>query len=414
MRWHLEINAEKNIVILLGSGASIDYFPGTAELTQSLLSWEKYREPPSNEKKFNKWLDQLGEKAGQGRGYFKALVEELGLKEGDYNFENLIYISNELDNSLWSRLTSKSYLKNAFLKNSSHYPYNSYISFQAKNYILNSISPKKNTTAPEQSQFVKFLNVLNNKSVNVKIFSLNYDTLPLYSCINFDTGFESYHEHYGLFSSEALLRHTPNLFCQLHGSIDFGFGEYFDPLRGEPRSVFARYYNKPHLAAASREELTFLPVGNEDGTIRSTNNFIITGLRKSDEILNSPYLQFYFKFYQELIASENWLYIGYGESDEHINSLVRAAASFHHGKIYNKSRLQIAKICKGRQKSRGILYFPCALTHMETAWQCRYRGIEGVALGENHLGDKGFLSFKGIDSTLEHHATDLMAFFGFS
>jgi hypothetical protein len=56
---------------------------------------------------------------------------------------------------------------------------------------------------------------------------------------------------------------------------------------------------------------------------------MITGLRKSEELVYEPFASYYHHFRTTAFDSTRWLLIGYGAKDMHINQVLKVALSFH-------------------------------------------------------------------------------------
>ena len=99
--------------------------------------------------------------------------------------------------------------------------------------------------------------------------------------------------------------------CQLHGSVLFR-------LKRSEETAIVRY---PNARAAARQRW----VDNadrysyQDGH-KSGLSPIITGLRKTDAILNEPFATYSHRLRTEAASCDRWLIIGYGGGDPHIQS----------------------------------------------------------------------------------------------
>lgn len=214
-----------SISFILGAGASAGYFPSTPNLTKHIIE--------------NVETSRLN--ASTQRHYFKDLNDACSLEGRKLNFEELVYLSSILheiadansfqipklnfNGSLLQLVTS---IRKEFIGFNDRLE-NGWAYQSACLEVLthmNKINNQKKTTL-ESAPLNKFLRLIKDGSGYCHIFSLNYDTLPLYSGIDFETGFEVELENDpASFAPENLMfKLTTDYFCQLHGSINFACRE---------------------------------------------------------------------------------------------------------------------------------------------------------------------------------------------
>jgi hypothetical protein len=224
----------KQVAIVLGSGASIDHIPGTAAITAALKQWTKYYVP--NQPKLDV-MAALDATAYDGSGtqptYFEALYNALAPHFQDpatfLHFERLIHVAQSLDRHTSGFLNDKNdYLMSGpgplapignlvpGFDNRIH----SVIASAATKFILDHIAGiERGKTDLDADPLNKFVADL-SKHAYIRLFSLNYDTVPVHSGVAFETGF--FRETGDIAESfyPARLRHAfrSHVFCQLHGS----------------------------------------------------------------------------------------------------------------------------------------------------------------------------------------------------
>ena len=231
----------KQVVVFLGSGASVKHIQSTSEVTKSLKNWTKYYMPRSSySSKPMEALDFDGN-SGQIR-YFEKLYNDLSVHFSNpssfLHFERLIHIAQSLD--YHTRSVAKG--DNDFLKVGSgpltaidsayvglDNQIHNFVASQATNFILDQISIRETDKAKEldlrNDSLNSFLRGVSDRAY-VRLFTLNYDTLPLHSGISFATGYkktDSRSRAESFFPNEILHSYRQHLFCQLHGSCLFGY-----------------------------------------------------------------------------------------------------------------------------------------------------------------------------------------------
>ena len=423
--------------MIIGSGASINYFPGTAQITEELKKWDVYLEPPLDNPKnwlIAKTLDS------KGLPYYKAVFEAVKSyyenPKAYLNFERLIHISLQLDSITKSEKAVDEFrpLLKPFIKFKDEFqkfdqPHiNSMIADDASTYILNWLSKKYTPNLFDQlrnSCFNRFLKRLSGLNYGIHLFSLNYDTQPLYSDLAFETGFRSVPgSKFQIFSPlEFLEGNYKHLYCQIHGSTLFGYS--LTPLEGAPPGKLVRY-NEVGDAIDSRNAIRKSKRSKQDG-FPSTSDCMITGLRKADDILSEPYASYLYQLFQELISTNNWVLIGYGGRDPHINECLRRARhvwkqrakklkilwigyasdnAFKYGEIGLRVWLPISEECY--ENMVATLPEDCIDQIREEAKNIPIKRDE-VQLIKTKSCD-ALISFRGTEETLKSHTNQIIEF----
>jgi len=324
------------VLFLLGAGASDGYIPTTNELTELLIN---NSEIEIKDVDFIQDLD--GYHSATGVSYFKKLSELVLKHKGvNYSFEELIYIAGLLDavsNKPFN--INRFYLKGlvALAKDFAVYDtnlQNAWATQSAYYYIMDKIYEGITRYKPEQikkSGICYLLTSLIENGYNLHVYSLNYDSLPTFSGIDFNTGFNKTEEQnkfiFRRFSpSEIMLKNKfTNLFCQLHGSLLFGkisfkktskeeivmFNDLGSSFAYRKAGSQANNYCSPYKEAQDGYNIPTIP--------------IITSLRKADDILFEPFGTYMQSFFASLLYTPIWVVVGYGGNDYHINSYISRA-----------------------------------------------------------------------------------------
>lgn len=325
------------LFVLLGAGASLPYFPGTGEITSELLKWNLFREPPlTGADQTSVWTQIMGKHA-TGRPYYEALYEYAkdSFNEPDkhLHFERLVQIALQLETyTLFEKSVDefRPLLRPfvGFRDNVRHFDIpsmNSIIASDSCVQILDLLSDRYNLQLEDRLKKCSlnaFLNEFNKKNIASRLFSLNYDTLPLFSLLDFETGFEQKQDsNFEIFSPQKIIDwQGDHLYCQLHGSTLFGYPS--SDHQESPPGLIARY-SDVQTAKKNRTMKTGKPQ-RQDGSPAATN-LMITGLRKADDILTEPYASYFHKMFNEMISADAWLIVGYGGGDTHVNHCIKRA-----------------------------------------------------------------------------------------
>jgi hypothetical protein len=326
------------LFVLLGAGASIPYFPGTGQITTELRKWDTYREPPLTGADSSRvWLEIMDKKS-TARPYYEALFQfaKVGFSEPDkhLHFERLVQIALQLETFTMTEKAVDEYRPLlgpfvGFRENVGHFDLpamNSIIASDSCVHILDLIADRHNPTFEDELRNCSlngFLNDLIGKKIRSRLFSLNYDTLPLYSSLNFETGFEQRDSGaFEVFSPRRLFDwEGEHLYCQLHGSTLFGYPSKDRDHESLP-GLIARY---PDVQTARKNRAMKTGKGHRQDGSPAATNLMITGLRKADDILSEPYASYFHRLFNEMISADAWLIVGYGGGDTHVNHCIKRA-----------------------------------------------------------------------------------------
>lgn len=166
--------------------------------------------------------------------------------------------------------------------------------------------------------FNNFLSSCSDKSV-IRAYTLNYDRIiNKLSDVTFFEGFELNNENELKFNREKVLTDfQTNSIYSLHGNI------YYN--QDWPRNVKIADNPIYNYGDNSSDD-------NDQESRKLINSNIITGLNKSSRILQNPYSQFYYTFYNDCMKAEIIFIVGYSFTDIHINKAIIE------GSIINKNQ----------------------------------------------------------------------------
>jgi len=152
------------------------------------------------------------------------------------------------------------------------------------------------------------------KLTELRAFSLNYDDIPYQSSVNFYDGWKG-----GQFRPGYPWPLDLHTLCQLHGSVLWG---------NHPASPF-ELHKFDSRAEASTHRKSRGGMQHFMDNHEAANAPMITGLRKADRIMARPYGAYFHIFRDELLRCPDWLIVGYGFRDPHVNqALLQARANW--------------------------------------------------------------------------------------
>jgi hypothetical protein len=326
------------LFVLLGAGASIPYFPGTGQITTELRKWDMFREPPLTGADQGSVWTTIMDKTSAARPYYEALFQfaKVGFNNPDVHlhFERLVQIALQLETFTVIEKAVDEFRPLllpfvGFRENVAHFDLSAMNSIIASNsciHILDLIADRHTPALEDRLRNCSlngFLNDLVGKEIHSRLFSLNYDTMPLYSSLSFETGFEKPDgANFEVFSPRRFFDwEGEHLYCQLHGSTLFGY-----PSKGHehesPPGLIARYNDT--MTARKNRSMSTGKGHRQDGSPAATN-LMITGLRKADDILSEPYASYFHRMFNEMISADAWLIVGYGGGDTHVNYCIKRA-----------------------------------------------------------------------------------------
>lgn len=327
----------KQVVVLLGAGASAGRINGTAQVTQALKSWTKFYVPSSAQLGFQQLMNDIEHDPLRNppqtryfEGLYNALSNHYTNAQEFLHFERLIHVAQTLDQYTSEiKNSGNDYLKvgagplleftaahNVF-DNKTH----GNIAAQATAYILGHLANQQALdTTLANMPLNQFLHGLSKKSY-IRLHSLNYDTIPLNSGIDFKTGYVKYPssiDEESFSPNDLRFSFRSHIFCQLHGSIQFGYAS-----EETSRGLIVRF-SDIQKAISSRSSTAVSNHYAQDG-IEGLSQLMITGLRKADAILHDPFASYFSRLSDDLLNCDAILIVGYGGHDKHVNEIFQRA-----------------------------------------------------------------------------------------
>ncbi|MFL3663008.1 MAG: SIR2 family protein [Flavobacteriales bacterium] len=167
-----------------------------------------------------------------------------------------------------------------------------------------------------------------NNNFKLDIATLNYDTCIEQSISNLEDGFEPTEHNFERFNPRKLKLSTRSKIYHLHGCIQYGYGR--TPNTNEYTLVddFQDVYKFKTYKDASPTwfgRSTNVSQSSEGATIGP----IITGLKKTDKVINFPYSSYYSALHDAIITNNSLLVVGYSFGDLHFNRLLERVVGVH-------------------------------------------------------------------------------------
>lgn len=296
----------------------------TASLTNSLRQWDGFRVPPVPRALGQPFSELLPDLAGHDPRVplFEALhgiCSSVWQTPSKVNFEHLVHAAELLATVMPLPQNPKvadafRFLPAPFLRTEAGADHwnipgeNYWTAAQAACFeILNWVDDACAKASTPDHPLARGLTRL-ARTHDLKIFSLNYDDIPEASGLSFYTGFSAG----GRFEPRYPWPARGHTFCQLHGSVRFAAS-----LDG-----VGRYSSRSHARTARRSKSsgTILQDGH-----RADAAPMITGLRKADKTLPRPFGTYMHVFREHLLQCHQWLVVGYGFGDDHVNQALLQA-----------------------------------------------------------------------------------------
>lgn len=169
---------------------------------------------------------------------------------------------------------------------------------------------------------------------DLDIATLNYDNFfeQIFDNNDITDGYSNNTQSPSSFSTFTLGTAKKHKLLHLHGSILFG--------KLHPRHRNLLQIDNPFHSLLKFDSYEAATEGWEvdagenyaQSGEQAANGPIITGLRKPDKLLISPYIDYSHQFFDSLSKNKNLLIIGYGFGDFHINALLNRMRAWHGNK----------------------------------------------------------------------------------
>jgi len=334
------MDLKPDLLVLLGTGATMPHIPGVAKTTELLRALEiskKYSgEPPE------RIFDRIAIDCA-------AKLAALPLQDGEAHqvphFEDLLGIAEYFSNAFAKRTLTDLFQQNSLGNLSEAYLQGCYA-------VLRWISEACDVAEREPLPIVRGLEEL-AEHFRLWVFSLNYDDVPEHSKkIKFFTGYETRHGDgpvdgdsrffaTQLYDGTNQYRHdNVHLHLQLHGSVLFGPDS-------RQQGVLPRFPDRGSARATWDKKLTYQQIS---GGKRIPRLPMVTGYGKANSTLGEPFGTYMGLLRRVAMLTPAWLVVGYGGSDPHVNACLKSAMlqsvevrhlnGFHHAVVVDYLKLK--------------------------------------------------------------------------
>ncbi len=278
--------------------------------------------------------------------------------------------------------------------------------------VMNEVGNYENGLLDSKNKwFKKFFTKINKN--NLDIFNLNYDTwLEQLFCGGFNDGYEVYDEEFNVFNPLKLANNeNQTTINHLHGQVCFSKKH---PLIKE-RLVWdssCSMFKANNFDIIKKYKLNCFG-GNSEKTQSGeaiSKYPIISGLRKNDKLINSPFDAYYHNLYRSVLNNNRLLIIGYGFNDLYLNEILTQYCRIHKddGKAVvityidkNDWRLTLQESSINLNEKN--FYFE--LLRNEDIITKRYREVPGSIISEN--GNK-IIYTRGFKNVAENNTDEVI------
>ena len=323
------MSTQHPVLCLVGAGANPPI--STGALTEDLLDWATFRDPTN--------ATPTTGSIGQGHSdtretFYKWLARHLGATQhllGDLNFEDLIHIVEMVASDFSNPgprnpggSTLQGYAADLFdpkmvsglIANQNA----AFIAAESSKQILRCVKDRREQQTGDTDAASLLKRLKADRNALLRVFSLNYETsVTDATATGWWTSYTARSDGIEEFVPHAEFPTTEDLNVQLHGSIHFG-------LEFAGRGSVARLRRYPNVADAE----TSWGIDASHDVAQDLHVLLpvpmITGRRKADMIQLEPFASYFYYFRQAALSTPNWLILGYGGSDPHVNSILASAA----------------------------------------------------------------------------------------
>lgn len=317
------------ILCLVGAGSNPSLL--TPQLTNDLLKWDGFREPTPSMQSWGAVGAGEDDKRVPFFTWLAQCIDQASGKVNNLNFEDLIHILEIVASQgffdvdkLWHQSDYGAGLLELNTIGMTVAAANPrFIAEQSCYYILQQVMAR--TRDVQHLDAARLLQRLHQNGHRLRVFSLNYDSLvvanlprPLW------TGFDPAVAAESPFLFAPVHPANQDLHIQLHGSINFGLvpDDFESPIRIRRWDGIASPIATWGMTTGSVKDRYL------DGHAAPAVP-MITGRRKADRILSEPFSSYFHYFRQAAFTTPNWLILGYGGSDPHVNSVLESARRYH-------------------------------------------------------------------------------------
>jgi len=180
---------------------------------------------------------------------------------------------------------------------------------------------------PDYTWHTEFWKLLYD-SFKLDIATLNYDTCIEQSLPKLEDGFELTEESFERFNPRKLNQSNKSKILHLHGCIHYGYDRSTDSNKYVLEDDFHDLYKFKSYQDASMQWF-----GRSNNTSQSAEEAIIgpiiTGLKKTDKIINYPYSTYHAALQNSIVENNALLIVGYSFGDLHFNRLLERIVRIH-------------------------------------------------------------------------------------
>lgn len=185
----------------------------------------------------------------------------------------------------------------------------------------------KYKTDPDNTWQTEFWKLLYD-SFKLDVGTLNYDTCIEQSLPDLEDGFESTQHSFERFNPKKLNHSTKSKIFHLHGCIHYGHSRTPNANEYTLEDDFQDLYKYKTYKEASTHWF-----GRSGNTTQSAEEAmigpIITGLKKTDKVINYPYSTYYAALQDSIVENSALLIVGYSFGDLHFNRLLDRIVRIH-------------------------------------------------------------------------------------
>ncbi len=311
----------KKLLIIIGAGASIDFgMPTVTEIDKLFNSWASRHLPLADNERENlytwvkdKVIKRLEEKSTNG--YYQKPNFEQTL----FTIQNITSISEDhswgenhpinafIDFKTFPEILSH---RNRKIADGMDFQYLiGYLIDDLLRYFRNKCSKLKENKSQQILKLKHLFDTL-KEDYELGFINLNYDNVILSTLPDLSTGFN---KKTGRFDTSEFYNNKWNFCYHLHGSVHFDTRELNEI---DHHHIFWQDDLSKKFSPGAGQRRT----NNSSSGILHLNSNIITGLDKPNQLLKTPFKQYFSKLDQLANEADSYLFIGYGFGDKHLNS----------------------------------------------------------------------------------------------
>lgn len=343
---------DKRITILLGAGASAPFiekdnkFLTTKYLTESLCNSNLWESVLSDFKRYKIESKNMAVWALEKEDVFfviDRIIKRLEVKN-DINFESILYFLDHIAPNLhskydwpssmlvdfWSENNNVQSL--AFQKGSDRQGWK-YAPFLAREVLIRAVlnlwDPEKATTKDFVDQNIKFYKKIDEGSIRLSIYSLNYDPLIAEVAKGIGSITMAFSGNNIGFQNDVFLKDENKVISFLHGHVGFvpigGQQVFFNEDYQEAQEIRLR-----GIFRNDTQETRFFGFGMRG---LHYNTYIVSGFDKIDAFYSNPFSCYMHRFSRDMLEADYIVVIGTSLSDEHLNLFFKNSLAYSNKKI---------------------------------------------------------------------------------